>query len=74
MISFKIQNAIAIGSKFKTNYNPLLMPYYKNSLNEFNNRLLSAKNVNKGYRREARKLLTQAVNLLITLKKEYHLN
>lgn len=54
-------------------YNPALMPGYKNSLNEFNYRLNSLKNVNKGYRREARKLLKQATNLIITLKKEYHL-
>ena len=53
--------------------NPPLMPGYKNSLNEFNYRLVSLKNVNKGYRRESRKLLAQAVNLLNTLKTEYNL-
>ena len=52
---------------------PPLMPGYKKSLNEFNYRLVSLKNVNKGYRRESRKLLAQAVNLLNTLKTEYHL-
>src|SRR5688572_915276 len=52
---------------------PPLMPGYKNSLNEFNYRLVSLKNVNKGYRRESRKLLAQAINLLNTLKTEYHL-
>jgi len=52
---------------------PPLVPGYKNSLNEFNYRLVSLKNVNKGYRRESRKLLAQAVNLLNTLKTEYHL-
>ena len=52
---------------------PLLMPGYKTSLNEFNYRLVSAKNVNKGYRREARKLLLQATNLLEILKRQYHL-
>ena len=53
--------------------NPALMPGYKNSLNEFNYRLVSVKNVNKGYRREARKLLLQAINLLEILKKHYQL-
>ena len=52
---------------------PALMPGYKSSLNEFNYRLVSVKNVNKGYRREARKLLVQATNLLDILKKQYHL-
>jgi hypothetical protein len=52
---------------------PPLVPGYKNSLNEFNYRLVSLKNVNKGYRRESRKLLAQAINLLNTLKTEYNL-
>jgi hypothetical protein len=52
---------------------PPLMPGYKNSLNEFNYRMVSLRNVNKGYRRESRKLHAQAINLLYTLKKEYHL-
>jgi hypothetical protein len=52
---------------------PALMPGYKTSLNEFNYRLVSVKNVNKGYRREARKLLLQATNLLNILKTQYHL-
>jgi hypothetical protein len=52
---------------------PVLMPGYKTSLNEFNYRLVSVKNVNKGYRREARKLLLQATNLLNILKEQYHL-
>lgn len=46
-----------------------LMPGYKNSLNEFNYRLVSLKNVNKRYRR-IRKLFAQAMNLLNTLKKK----
>jgi hypothetical protein len=57
----------------RLNYNPPLTAGYKNSLNEFNYRLNSLKNVSKGYRREARKLLKQATNLIITLKKEYGL-
>ena len=52
---------------------PPLMPGYKLSLNEFNYRLVSVKNVNKGYRREAKKLLLQATNLLNVLKRQYHL-
>ena len=76
----KIFNGIELG-KFsdidnlpvRLDHNPELMPGYKNFLNEFNYRVLSVKNVNKGYRREARKLLQQAVNLLHALKKEYHL-
>ena len=57
----------------RTNLHPKLTPGYENSLNEFNYRLASLKNVNKGYRRESRKLLARAINLLQTLKKEYHL-
>ena len=57
----------------RLDHSPPLMPGYKNSLNEFNYRLVSIKNVNKGYRREVKKLLKQATNLLNTLKKEYHL-
>jgi hypothetical protein len=52
---------------------PPLEKGYKEFLNEFNYRMVSVKNVNKGYRREAKKLLTQATNLITTLKKEYHL-
>ena len=54
--------------------NPPLLSSYKEFLNEYNYRLLSVKNVNKGYRRETRKLLKQATTLLVTLKKEYHLD
>jgi hypothetical protein len=49
------------------------MPNYKVSLNEFNYRMVSLKNVNKGYRREARKLLQQATNLMYTLKEKYQI-
>ena len=76
----RIFDGIALG-KFSDNdnmairpdYNPPLIPGYKTALNEFNYRITSTKNVNKGYRREARKLLRQATNLLITLKREYHM-
>ena len=57
----------------RLDHGPALMPGYKNSLNEFNYRLVSIKNVNKGYRREAKKIFKQAVNLLQVLKKEYHI-
>lgn len=53
--------------------NPRLMSGYRNILNEWNYRLVSVKNVNKGYRRESKKLLKQAINLLNILKQEYHL-
>ena len=56
----------------RLDHGPALMPGYKSSLNEFNYRLVSIKNVNKGYRREVKKLLKQATNLLNTLKHEYH--
>ena len=55
----------------RVDYSPPLMPGYKNSLNEFNYRIVSIRNVNKGYRREARKLLGEALNLIETLKAEY---
>ncbi len=75
----KILNGIELG-KFSDNDNypiritvdPPLEPGYKAFLNEYNYRLLSVKNVNKGYRRETRKLLKQAINLLYILKEEYH--
>ncbi len=57
----------------RVTHNPPLVPGYKEHLIEFNYRLTSVKSVNKGYRREARKLLIQAINLLNTLKKEYRL-
>jgi hypothetical protein len=76
----KIFNGIEL-SKFsdvenlaiRVNLDPPLEPNYKNSLNEFNYRIVSVINVNKGYKREVRKIFTQAVNLLNVLKKEYHL-
>ena len=58
----------------RVNRSPALMPGYKTSVNEFNYRLVSVKNINKGYRREARKLLLQATDLLSVLKKQYHLD
>ena len=51
--------------------NPELMPGYEAFLNEFNYRLVSVKNVNKGYRRQAKRLLLQATILINVLKKHY---
>jgi hypothetical protein len=66
-LSDEDNNAIPI------DFNPPLEANYKKYLNVFNYRLVYVRNVNKGYKREARKLLKQAAGLLITLKKEYHL-
>ncbi len=53
--------------------NPALMPFTKADLNEFNYKLFSVKALNRGTRREVKRVLLQAENLLTTLKKEYHL-
>ena len=66
---FSDEENIALRAKLS----PSLEPGYKSSLNEFNYRIVSVINVNKGYKREARKILKQAINLLEILKKEYHL-
>ena len=57
----------------KVDFSPPLQPGFENALNEFNYRLYSVKNVNKGYRRESKKLLKQATNLIALLKKEYRI-
>ena len=57
----------------RVNRDPPLEANYKNSLNEYNYRIVSVINVNKGYKREARKIFNQAVNLLNVLKAEYHM-
>jgi hypothetical protein len=57
----------------RIDHSPTLMHDYKVSLNEFNYRMVSLKNVNKGYRREARKLLQQATDLLYALKEKYRI-
>ena len=76
----KILNALQLNrmadadnNPFRIDFNPPLEVGYKEFLNEFNYRLVSVKNVNKGYRREVKKLLIQATTLLSTLKKEYNL-
>lgn len=74
----KVLNALQLSkmvdadnNPFRIDYDPSLEVGFKQFLNEFNYRLVSIKNVNKGYRRELRKLLIQATNLLSILKKEY---
>ena len=53
--------------------NPSLLPFGTDVLNEFNFSIYTIKLVNKGLRRDTGKLLGEAINLLSTLKKEYHL-
>ena len=53
--------------------NPGLFPYTTSDLHEFNYKLFIVKAFNRANRRDARRLLQQAVNLLVALKKEYHL-
>jgi hypothetical protein len=53
--------------------NPPLIPFTKADLNEFNYKLFSIKALNRGTRREIKRVLLQAQNLLTILKKEYHL-
>lgn len=52
---------------------PAFQQYNKRELYEWNYRIYSLKAINKGNRRDARSLLRQAINLLNTLKKEYHM-
>ena len=53
--------------------NPGLFPYTMSDLHDFNYKLFTVKAFNRANRRDARRLLHQAENLLVTLKKEYHL-
>ena len=53
--------------------NPSLIPFTKAELNEFNYKLFSIKALNRGTRREIKRILLQAQNLLALLKKEYHI-
>ena len=76
----ELLNALQINKMTDTNNNPVRIGFnppletgYKQFLNKFNYRLVSIKNINKGYRREAKKLYLQATNLITTLKTEYHL-
>ena len=76
----KILNAFQLNKMVDADNNPIRIAFdppleagFKQFLNEFNYRIVSVKNVNKGYRRETKKLLLQASILLSTLKKEYHL-
>jgi hypothetical protein len=53
--------------------NPALIPFSKLDLNELNYKLFTEKALNRANRRESQKLLNQAANLLVILKKEYQL-
>jgi len=53
--------------------NPALLSFNKQDLGDLNYTLHSIKTVVKGMRRDSRKLLQQATNLLATINKEYHL-
>ena len=53
--------------------NPGLFPYTMSDLHDFNYKLFTVKAFNRANRRDARKLLHQAENLIVALKKEYHL-
>ncbi len=76
----KILNALQLNKMVDADNNPIRIGFdppleagFQQFLNEFNYRMVSVKNVNKGYRRETKKLLLQATTLLSTLKKAYHL-
>ena len=53
--------------------NPPLLTFSKQDLAELNFDVYSIKLIVKGMRRDSRKLLQQATNLLATINKEYHL-
>ncbi|HJS55190.1 MAG TPA: hypothetical protein VJ765_11625 [Chitinophagaceae bacterium] len=53
--------------------NPALLAFNKQDLADLNFAVYSVKIVVKGMRRDSRKLLQQATNLLATINKEYHL-
>ena len=53
--------------------NPPLLAFSKQDLAELNFDVYSIKLIVKGMRRDSRKLLQQATNLLATINKEYHL-
>jgi len=54
--------------------NPALMPFTKQDLGDLNFTVYSIKVVVKGMRRDSRKVLQQAINLLAIINKEYHLS
>jgi len=53
--------------------NPALQPYTKRELYEWNYRLYGLKAINKANRRDLKSLLQEAINLLNTLGRAYHL-
>jgi hypothetical protein len=64
------ENVVVIGPP---EGDPLLQPYTKRELYEWNYRLYGVKTINRATRRDQRSLLQQAKNLLAILKQEYHL-
>ncbi len=79
--STKIFNALIFDGMLDANNtvhllseNPPLLPYQQSELATWNYRIYSMKALNKANRRDVRLLLQQSNNLLITLKKEYHLD
>jgi hypothetical protein len=54
--------------------NPALLDFNKQDLMDLNFSVYSIKIVVRGMRRDSRKLLQQAMNLLVTINKEYHLD
>ncbi|HEY9492576.1 MAG TPA: hypothetical protein VIP56_11365, partial [Nitrososphaeraceae archaeon] len=53
--------------------NPALLDFTRHDLADLNYTMYSVKTVVKGMRRDCRKLLQQATNLLNIINKEYHL-
>lgn len=78
----KIFDALAFEPMFDENLNvvglpvndPGFQPYSKRELYEWNYRVYGMKAINKANRRDERSLLQQALNLLQTLRKEYHID
>ena len=81
LASSKIFNALLFDQMLDEDNNVLrltypnlaLLPYTQSELSAWNYKMYSMKALNKANRRDARLLLRQASDLLITLKKEYHL-
>ena len=79
-IAHKFFNGVVFDSILDANnlphrlpYNPKLYSFKPEDLHEFNYKLFSIKAYNRASRRESRRLLQQAENLLIIIKREYNL-
>jgi len=53
--------------------NPVLLPYNRSAIDEFNYSVYLIKTINDANIRDAKKLMKQAADLSTLLKKEYHL-